>query len=104
MKKSLTIFIIALLLYGLFFVTLTVAANDQPNVISSDVTWTRANSPYTLSSPVTVNSGATLTIEPGVTVNMNSGVYLQVDGTLVARGTHDNNVQINGRNNNPNTE
>lgn len=96
MKKRLAAFVISVLLWGLFLVSFSAAQNNQPNIISSDTTWTKANSPYTFSSPVTINGGATLTLEPGVTVNMGSGVYLQVDGTLVAKGTNDDNIFFNG--------
>ncbi|MEK7826719.1 MAG: right-handed parallel beta-helix repeat-containing protein, partial [Thermodesulfobacteriota bacterium] len=36
---------------------------------------------------VIVRSGATLTIEPGVTVNFNADKSLQIDGGLIAKGT-----------------
>ncbi|MCW4000146.1 MAG: hypothetical protein NWE93_07890 [Candidatus Bathyarchaeota archaeon] len=41
-----------------------------------------------------MNEGASLTIQPGVTVNINS-YYLRVNGTLNARGTPDNKIVIN---------
>jgi hypothetical protein len=54
-------------------------------LISSDVTWSRADSPYVLTGPVGVTAGASLTIEPGVTVDFAS-YYIQVNGTLTAKG------------------
>jgi parallel beta-helix repeat protein len=55
-------------------------------IITTDTTWTKANSPYTITGPVAVASGAALAIEPGVTVNLGT-YYLQVNGTLRARGS-----------------
>ena len=60
--------------------------------ITSDTTWTLANSPYIVIGGVLVNNGVTLTIEPGVTVKFDSGFALQIDGTLIARGTSDNTI------------
>jgi hypothetical protein len=64
-------------------------------IISSDTTWTKPNSPYTLTGPVLIKSGVTLTIEPGVTVNLGN-YYIQVNGTLNARGTVSDNIFFNG--------
>jgi hypothetical protein len=55
-------------------------------IISSSTTWTKTNSPYILTGPVLVGYGVTLTIEPGVNVNL-ATYYLEVNGTLNARGT-----------------
>jgi parallel beta-helix repeat protein len=66
-------------------------------IISSNTTWTKANSPYSLTGPVAINIGATLTIEAGVTVQLN-GYYIQVNGTLVARGTTSEKIFINAGN------
>lgn len=63
-------------------------------IISSDTTWTTANSPYTLTGPVAVNSGVTLTIEPGVTVSLAS-YYMIVNGTLIAQGTGTDPIYFN---------
>jgi hypothetical protein len=58
--------------------------NNVNGVISTNVTLTKANGPYSFSQ-VVVNSGATLTIEAGTTVEI--GSYLRVSGSLIAKGT-----------------
>ena len=58
--------------------------------ISTDTIWYRACSPYTISRNVVVSNGATLYIEPGVEIRFNDAKGLQIDGTLVARGTAGN--------------
>jgi parallel beta-helix repeat protein len=63
-------------------------------LIGSDTTWTLANSPYIVTDNVLVNSGVTLTIQPGVTIKFNSGRSFQVDGTLIARGTNLNKISF----------
>ena len=67
-------------------------------IITSDTTWTQANSPYTFTGPVAVNAGVTLTIQAGVTVNI-GGYYLQVNGTLYARGSDSNRIYFNSNTN-----
>ncbi len=61
--------------------------------INSSTTWTLDNSPYTLTCRVRVMAGATLTIEPGVTVqSASNGNTLDVYGTLIAEGTATNPI------------
>jgi hypothetical protein len=55
--------------------------------ISTNTTWLKATSPYTVSCDVTVNSGVTLSIEPGVEVRVNQNYGLIINGTLSSVGT-----------------
>jgi hypothetical protein len=69
------------------------APTPVSGTITSDTTWTKDGSPYNFVGSVTVPSGVTLTIEPGVTVNFGSYYYyLTVNGTLNARGTSDEKI------------
>ena len=52
---------------ALLALSTTVTAASVSGTITEDTTWTAANSPYTLTGHITVDSGVTLTIEPGVT-------------------------------------
>jgi hypothetical protein len=71
-------------------------AQTQVNgIITQDTTWTKANSPYALTGNLLVNTGVTLTIQAGVTLNLNS-YYIRVNGTLAARGTSSEKIYING--------
>ncbi|WP_460945776.1 hypothetical protein, partial [Spirosoma daeguense] len=50
-------------------------------------TLTKANSPYLLNGAVTVPSGQTLIIAPGVTIEAPAyNASLQINGTLLAQG------------------
>jgi hypothetical protein len=57
--------------------------------ISADTTWTAAAGPYQVATSLTVSSGVTLTIQPGTTVYLGSGVNFTVasGGRLLAEGT-----------------
>lgn len=62
--------------------------------ITADTTWTLASSPYRITEEVHVTTGATLTIEPGVTVWLEKNMKLYVDGgaTIIAKGTPTNPI------------
>jgi cell division septation protein DedD len=70
-----------------------ISGTKVSGVISSDTTWTKANSPYLLTGNVFVNSGVTLTIQAGATVYLNDN-SLTINGTLIARGTTDNQINF----------
>ena len=55
--------------------------------LSSNTTLSAANSPYTVSGELTVPAGLTLTIEPGVTVQLRHNGGITVYGKLLADGT-----------------
>lgn len=66
------------------------------NTICSDTNWTTAISPVTVSGSLTIAAGATLTIEPGVIVQLGSGVNLTVadGGRLIAEGTSNSPIRF----------
>lgn len=105
MKKCslMSAFLVAVLFVGLVFIgssrlKTARASTDVIGVIGSNTTWTRAESPYELAGPVRVDSGVTLTVEPGAVVNLN-GFYILVEGTLSARGTNNDSIHFNGGSN-----
>jgi hypothetical protein len=57
--------------------------------------WYKANSPYNFVGTVTVPETCTLTIEPGVEVNMFDYDFL-VNGKLVCNGTENDSIRLNG--------
>ncbi|MBK8964319.1 MAG: right-handed parallel beta-helix repeat-containing protein, partial [Candidatus Competibacteraceae bacterium] len=60
----------------------------QGGTINQNTVWTPGNGdPYVISSTLQVSVGATFTLQPGTKVKFNNGNGLQVDGTLVVRGT-----------------
>ena len=72
------------------------AQGNVRDVTLGSATWTVANSPYVLEAHVTVGTDATLTVEPGVTVQVNANRGLYVNGTLAASGA---TLTVNGAGN-----
>src|SRR6185503_7418437 len=63
--------------------------------IAVDSRWTLAGSPYLVSGAVTVQNGAVLTIDAGVTVYMGSGASLTVQsGAIKAQGTAASPIRV----------
>jgi hypothetical protein len=75
--------------------TPTPSTSQISGYIQQSVTWTRSNNPYTFVGDANVWLGATLTIEPGVMVNLN-GHTLLVNGQIVANGTASQRIIFNG--------
>ncbi|MFB3889061.1 MAG: right-handed parallel beta-helix repeat-containing protein [Candidatus Bathyarchaeia archaeon] len=71
----------------------SVHASFVTGIIGVDTTWTKADSPYVLTGNILVQTGAVLTIEPGVIVYL-PDFYLKVNGTLSARGTSSDRIQF----------
>jgi hypothetical protein len=92
-------FLVTAVIFGLLVASLPFAMGQSGTnvvgIISTDTIWTKADGPYSLTGPTAVNSGVTLTIEPGVVVNLGY-YYLQVNGTLIAKGTSTDWIQFNG--------
>ena len=90
-------FIIALLLsvlVGTMYFGKGQASTDVSGIISSDTTWSQANSPYNLKGVVMVQNGVDLIIDGGTTVNFN-GYSIDVNGTLTAKGSSSNPIKMN---------
>jgi hypothetical protein len=86
MDKIFSLFVILTILFGASLATIPlVLAQSGTNVsyiIGTDATWTQAKSPYNFVGNVLVNSGVTLTIGAGATVNLNM-YFLRVNGSLI---------------------
>jgi hypothetical protein len=100
MRKQAGWCLVAVLVCSLAFASLPgqvgfgAASTEVTSIINSNTTWTKAGSPYELHGPVAILPGATLTIEAGATVNFNTN-YLQVNGTLIAKGTSTQRITFN---------
>lgn len=101
MRKSLLIAFFVAILISMFALPRTLsscaAQSSTPvtGIIYSDTVWTKTNSPYTLTGAVGVISGVTLAIEAGVTINLGN-YYIQVNGTLNAKGSFTDPIYFNG--------
>jgi len=92
--KKFKIFIIFVML----IMPANVLATDITKNITKDTTWTLENSPYVLIKPIEIEYGDTLTIEPGVVVQM-PGAYenmFTLKGEIIAIGTEDNKITFDG--------
>ncbi|MBW8041400.1 MAG: hypothetical protein FVQ85_15570 [Planctomycetes bacterium] len=77
----------------LLSISISSYATDVGGIISSDTTWTLAESPYNLVSNVQIGDGITLTIEPGVEV-FGDHLWIEVWGTLDATGTASSKIVL----------
>jgi len=87
-----SMFFCTVFLFVSALVPVSATATDVGGHIASDSVWNLAGSPYIVTDTVVVDSGVTLTVEPGVSVKFNAGFSLEVYGTLVARGTQADSI------------
>ena len=87
-----------LLKFVLFIVFLipkvTLAQTQVSGIISTNTTWTKANSPYLVTNNILVSSGSTLTIEPGVIVKVSPSKYLKIEGEIYAVGNVNDSIKF----------
>jgi pimeloyl-ACP methyl ester carboxylesterase len=80
-------FALAAFIFITGFVSSAHAATIAPSVISDAQTWSIENSPYIISTKLTIASGGSLTIDPGVVVKLDAQGSIDVAGSLSAHGT-----------------
>ena len=91
MKRLVCILLIVTILFSGLFLFQNTHAQINSLTIWNNTEWTTAQSPINFNGTVTVYGNVTLTIDPGVTVNM--GYYsFNVYGTLIAQGTPSNQI------------
>ncbi len=91
-KLASTILVAVIVFSGLLFFE-DAQATLVGGTLTSNTTWTRENSPYRLSEKLKINSGVTLSIESGVTVNFQS-CQMEVNGVLRAVGTSSDRILL----------
>lgn len=77
------------------------AATIVSGIIATNTTWTLANSPYIVKGGLSVDSGVTLTIQPGVVVKVDSTMPFYIDGRLIAEGTITDSITFTSNSINP---
>lgn len=60
----------------------------------ADIVWTASESPYILQSGLTIPSGSTLYIDPGVEVRMPKSKVITVNGSIYMAGTEDKPIKF----------
>ena len=84
-----------LLLLGLLMAPAALAQTAVSGAIASNAHWTVAGGPYLVNGEVTLQNGATLSIDPGATVYMGANASLTIQGgSLQALGTAANPITV----------
>ena len=85
----------------LFSINLLQAQTNVNGVISENTTWTKAGSPYLVKGNILVNSGITLTLEPGIVVKFDDNLGISVNGKIYANGTSTNPILFTSNSSSP---
>lgn len=93
-KLACVILLVAVMVAGLVHVDLAHATIESGFIIYS-TTWNTAGSPYVLAGNITIDASATLTIQPGVTVDFENYQML-VNGVLLAQGSSSDVIVFSG--------
>jgi hypothetical protein len=96
-KPAYAVLIVLLMTVGLLYVEVGHASSLVSGTIYANTNWTTGNSPYMLTGNLVIASGVSLTIQPGVTVNLGS-YQIQVNGTLDAQGSSSGEIVFSGVN------
>ena len=91
--SKVVVLLVAMMGFGPFVSTALGYTNVQGSITVDEV-WTVSGSPYIVIGTVTVESTATLTIDPGVEVRFYPGTQLTVKGGLLAIGTSSDNIMF----------
>ena len=94
-KLTCAILIISVLSVSLLCVEVGHASSFESGLLNVDATWTTEGSPYTLTGTLIINGSATLTIQPGVTVDLGN-YQIEVEGVLNAQGTSGDRLVFSG--------
>jgi hypothetical protein len=72
------------------------AAATETAAAATEVTWRAADGPRVISGNYVIPAGTTVTVEPGVRIQIQQNSALVVEGALVGRGTADRRITITG--------
>ena len=62
----------------------------------TNIVWAAANSPFHITTDVTIATGSTLTIQPGVTVLVEENKHILVNGSVRIQGTANQHITLSG--------
>ncbi len=101
-KKNCVVYFLACLFLIILSSTQILADTYVGGIINTDTTWTKANSPYIVTSNLMIIKNVTLIIEPGVIIKFNNATGLKNNGRLIAIGTKEDLIIFTSNRETPN--